>query len=139
YDLFAFPTRRQEPFGLVPLEAAARGCVPVITDDCGIAEWLAHGVHCLKAARTPAAFARAIQTVLSGQVALAPVARRAGEPPWRAFHPHRLLPRIEGLLNDAARGARLVGSRRPTHAEAYWLARMAEQITQSLIEESLSA
>ena len=52
-----FPTMEREPFGLVPLEAAARGCVPVITQRCGIAEWLVHGVHCLKAARTPAAFA----------------------------------------------------------------------------------
>jgi glycosyltransferase involved in cell wall biosynthesis len=138
YDLFAFPTRRQEPFGLVPLEAASRGCVPLLTDDCGIAEWLAHGVHCLKAARTPGAFAQAIQTVLSGEVALEPIARRAGEAAWRDFHLDRLLPRIESLLADAARGTRS-GGRRATRAEAYWLARMAEQITQSLIEESLSA
>ena len=51
YDLFAFPTFEREPFGLVPLEAVARGCVPIISRRCGIAEWLVHGVHCLKAER----------------------------------------------------------------------------------------
>lgn len=35
YDVFAFPTWEREPFGLGPLEAAAYGCVPVVT--CGAA------------------------------------------------------------------------------------------------------
>jgi glycosyltransferase involved in cell wall biosynthesis len=52
YDLFAFPTWAREPFGFAPLEAAWTGCVPLISQACGIAEWLVHGVHCLKAERS---------------------------------------------------------------------------------------
>ena len=43
FDLFAFPTEPREPFGFAPLEAAARGCVPLMTQVCGIGEWLVHG------------------------------------------------------------------------------------------------
>src|SRR5207253_1618197 len=64
YDLFVFPTWQREPFGFAPLEAAACGCVPLFTDDCGIAEWLIDGVDCLKADRTAEAFARRIAEVL---------------------------------------------------------------------------
>src|SRR5262249_14673845 len=66
YDLFAFPGRTEEPFGFAPLEALARGCVPVLNRRCGIGEWLVHGVHCLKAARDPASFAEVIGRVLDG-------------------------------------------------------------------------
>jgi glycogen synthase len=66
YDLFAFPTREREPFGIVPFEALARGCVPLMSRRCGAAEWLTHGVHCLKAARTAEGFADTIRSILSG-------------------------------------------------------------------------
>jgi glycosyltransferase involved in cell wall biosynthesis len=138
YDMFVFPTHHGEPFGLVPLEAASRGCVPVITADCGVSEWLVHGVHCLKAERTPEEFASAFLRVLRGEVALEPLARRAGEAAWADFHIDVHLPRIEGQLRDAALRGR-AGHRRGTPAEAYRLARMAEQLTQALIQESLCA
>ncbi len=133
YDVFAFPTWEREPFGLVPLEAAARGCVPVATRRCGIAEWLVHGVHCLKADRTAGAFADAFAAVLRGQVALEPIARRGAEAAWRDFHLDTILPQIERKLVQASKQSR-AGAGRP--GDAYRLARMAEQLTQVLIQES---
>ena len=76
YDLFAFPTWDREPFGMAPLEALSRGCVPVLSRVCGISEWLVEGVHCLKADRDADAFAAAWAEVLDGRVALEPLARR---------------------------------------------------------------
>jgi glycogen(starch) synthase len=136
YDLFAFPTHEREPFGLVPLEAAARGCVPVISQQCGIAEWLVHAVHCLKADRSPAAFAAAFAAVLRGRVALEPIGRRGAVAAWRDFHIDTILPQIERTLRQAARQSRAGAG---TASEAYRLARMAEQLTQVLIQESFVA
>jgi glycosyltransferase involved in cell wall biosynthesis len=132
YDIFAFPTMEREPFGLVPLEAAARGCVPVITQRCGIAEWLVHGVHCLKAVRTPSGFAAILGSILEGRIDLAPIARRAAATAWRDFHIDAILPRIERKLAAAARQSR---SGAGTAEEAYRMARMAEQLTQALYQE----
>jgi len=136
YDVFAFPSRDREPFGLVPLEAAAQGCVPLIPRRCGVAEWLVHGVHCLKVARSPAAFAEMFRAIMAGEIALEPIARRAQAAVWRDFHIDVILPRIEDKLAVAARQPRTGAG---SAAEAYRLARLAEQLTQTLIQESLSA
>jgi glycogen synthase len=129
YDLFAFPTREREPFGIVPLEALARGCVPLITRRCGVAEWLTHGVHCLKAARTPEAFASAIQAILRGEIALEPIARRGESVAWSAFHRDAVMPAIESIL---VRAARVPRPSRGRGAEAYRLARLAERLVGAL-------
>jgi glycogen synthase len=134
YDVFAFPTREREPFGIVPLEALARGCVPVITRRCGVAEWLVHGVHCLKAARTAAALAEVFRQVIEGEVLLDSIARRGEEAAWRDFHLDTILPRIERSLYEASR------SNQPYHnagsaAEAYRLARIAESLVQGFVSQ----
>src|SRR5262249_51225240 len=67
YDVFAFPTWEREPFGFAPLEAAAAGCVPVLTNNCGIGEWLVHAVHCWKIERHAAALADALADILDGR------------------------------------------------------------------------
>jgi glycosyltransferase involved in cell wall biosynthesis len=133
YDVFAFPTRGREPFGLVPLEAAARGCVPIISRTCGIAEWLVHGVHCLKVARTAGSFAALFRSIAAGEIDLEPIARRAAAAAWRDFHIDAILPRIEHKLARAAGQPRAGGG---TSGEAYRLARMAEQLTQILVQEA---
>jgi glycosyltransferase involved in cell wall biosynthesis len=133
YDVFAFPTRPQEPFGLLPLEAAARGCVPIISQRCGIAEWLVHGVHCLKAARNAESFARLFLALANGKIDLEPIARRAAAAAWRDFHLNAIVPRIERKLEAAANRPRAGAG---TTAEAYRLARMAEQLTQILVQEA---
>jgi glycosyltransferase involved in cell wall biosynthesis len=135
-DVFAFPTHKREPFGCAPLEAAARGCVPVISDDCGVAEWLVHGVHCLKAERTADAFARVVADVLRGAVRLGPLGRRIAAVVRRDFHLDALLPRIERALADGARRPR---DGTGTPAEAYHLALLAERTAQALVRESLAA
>jgi glycosyltransferase involved in cell wall biosynthesis len=136
YDVFAFPSRDREPFGLVPLEAAAQGCVPIIPQRCGVAEWLVDGVHCLKVARSAEAFAGVLRSIMSGEIALEPIARRAETAAWRDFHIDAILPRIERQLRAAAAQPR---SGAGSAAEAYRLARLAEQLTQTLIQESLVA
>ena len=138
YDVFAFPTREREPFGLVPLEALASGCVPVITRRCGVAEWLVHGVHCLKAARHPQAFAEAFEAIIRGDVELSRLARRGRDLVWNEFHLDSILPRIEAILSAAARE----GGTRQTPgkpAAAYRLARLAEAISQNLIQQTWCA
>jgi glycosyltransferase involved in cell wall biosynthesis len=132
YDVLAFPSMDREPFGLVPLEAAARGCVPLVARCCGIAEWLVQGVHCLKAPRRAEAFARVFRAIRDGEIDLAPIARRAAAAAWRDFHLDAILPRIEEKLIRAAAQPRAGGG---SAAEAYRLARIAEQMTQALIQE----
>jgi glycosyltransferase involved in cell wall biosynthesis len=136
YDVFAFPTEEREPFGLAPLEAAASGCVPVMTQNCGIAEWLVHGVHCLKADRTPRAFAQVFRRIADGKIDLEPLGRRGEVTAWRDFHIDTILPRIEQMLVRASHRSRAGAG---TAEDAYRLARMAEQMTQLLIQESLCA
>jgi glycosyltransferase involved in cell wall biosynthesis len=133
YDVFAFPTQEREPFGLVPLEAASRGCVPVITRRCGIAEWLVHGVHCLKAERTAGSFAKVLRDLADGSVPLEPVGRRAEEAAWRDFHLDNIVPRIERVLREASARSR-AGAGPP--GDAYRLARLAEHVAEGLVREA---
>jgi glycosyltransferase involved in cell wall biosynthesis len=133
YDLFAFPTWEREPFGFAPLEAAASGCVPVLAQNCGIAEWLVHGVHCIKAERSPEAFAQVFQDALDGRIDLAVLGRRVRAVVRRDFHLDALLPRIEAALARAAREPR---GRAGTAAEAYRLALLAEKLTGVLMQEA---
>jgi glycosyltransferase involved in cell wall biosynthesis len=137
YDLFAFPTREREPFGFVALEAAAMGCVPVVSRRCGIAEWLVHGVHCLKTARTPEALARSLRAAAAGQVDLAGIGRRAASVARRDFRLDAILPRIESALARAA--ARPAAGPALPADEVYRLALLAERVSRVIIQESLPA
>lgn len=132
HDLFVFPTWEREPFAFAPLEAAARGCVPLQSRCCGNSEWFVHGVHCLKAERTAEAFADAVSAVLDRRIDLAPLARRAHAAVWRSFHLDAVLPRIERHLLLAAARPRC---RPGTAAEAYRLALLAEKLTHVLVQE----
>jgi glycosyltransferase involved in cell wall biosynthesis len=136
YDVFAFPTWEREPFGFAPLEAAAAGCVPIVTNNCGISEWLVHAVHCWKIERSAAALADALADVLDGRIELAPIGRRVAGVAWKDFHIRRVLPRIERALARAAEQRRLASG---DAGEAYHLAVLAEKLTQVLIEEWLAA
>jgi glycosyltransferase involved in cell wall biosynthesis len=61
YDIFVFPTWDREPMAFAPIEAMAFGCLVLMTEVNGNAEWLVHGVHCWKAARSAEAMAAAIE------------------------------------------------------------------------------
>jgi glycogen(starch) synthase len=102
YDVFAFPTWAREPFGFAPLEAAACGCVPLFSADCGIAEWLVDDLHCLKADRGVEAFAQRIVQILRREVDIGAIGRRAQAVVCEDFHLDTVAPRTEKILGDAA-------------------------------------
>ncbi len=140
YDIFAFPTWAREPCAFAPLEASWRGCVPLMSQISGNAEWAVHGVHCLKADRTPSAFADGLCSVLDGSTDLAPIARRAAAAIGRDFHLDALVPAIERALAAAAARPRAGGGGGGgTAAEAYRMALLAEKLTKVLIQEAASA
>jgi glycogen synthase len=136
YDLFAFPTWEREPFAFAPLEAASNGCVPVLSQICGNAEWFVHGVHCLKAPRTAEDFAQVFQDILDGAIDLEPLGRRAAAVVRRDFHLDALIPKIERALHRASRLPRSAGG---TAAEAYRMALLAEKLAQILVQEPFAA
>ncbi len=136
YDVFAFPTWEREPCAFAPLEAAAAGCVPVLTNNCGNGEWLVHAVHCWKIERSAAALADVLGDILDGRIELAPIGRRVADVVWRDFHIRRVLPRIERALSGAARQHRSAAG---DAAQVYHLALLGEKLTQVMIEEWLAA
>jgi len=101
YDLFLFPTWAREPFGLAPIEAAANGCVPLMSDS-GAGEWVVDGVHCLKAERTAEAFAEVAGRVYAGDIPLETLAKRACAVVLREFHIDHLMGQVERVLRGAA-------------------------------------
>lgn len=136
YDLFLFPTWSREPFGLVPIESASQGCLPIISRCCGVSEWLVDGVHCLKADRTADAFAEVLVKVLNRSIDIEKLARRACNVVWRDFHRDALMPQVEEVLEDAAAQPRTGAG---SAAEAYQLALIAERTALVLAHESLVA
>ena len=107
YDVFAFPTWHREPFAFAPLEASWRGCVPLMSQRCGNAEWFVHGVHCLKADRTPDAFAETIGAIMDGRSR-----PRADRPPGGGGGRARLPPRRDPALGSSGPwGRRLPATR----------------------------
>lgn len=65
YDALLFPTWEREPFGFVVSEAAAAGCVPIMTARIGASEWMIHEVDCLKIDRTSVALKNAMHHVIA--------------------------------------------------------------------------
>lgn len=133
YDLLAFPTWAREPFGLAPLEAAAAGCVPLFSNDCGIAEWMVDGVDCLKAARSSEGFAQSIARVLSGEIGLAELGRRGQRVVWRDFHVESASAKVEEILAAAALDR---APRRGTGRDFFAFAQFAEGLLHALLQES---
>lgn len=76
-DALVFPTWHREPGASVPGEAAAVGCLPIMTGDCGPSEWLVGGVHALKIERDADDLATAMRRVIDGEVDLASFAAAA--------------------------------------------------------------
>jgi glycosyltransferase involved in cell wall biosynthesis len=133
YDVLAFPTHAEEPFGMAPLEAVAYGCVPVVSMNCGISEWLVQDVHCLKAERSPEGFSEVFRNIMDRRIDLEPLARRGAAVAWNEFHVDAIAPRIEQFLEQAARQSRAGAGRAD---EAYHLATLAERLAQIQIQEA---
>jgi glycosyltransferase involved in cell wall biosynthesis len=136
YDVFLFPTRPGEPFGVAPLEAASRGCVPLISTVCGLAEWLVHGAHVLKSPRDPRSIAAMLAAIDRGAIDLEPLGRRAAAVVRTAFSLEELITRTESVLERAAGQPRRGAG---TSAEAYRLAVLAEKLSRILVQQTLAA
>lgn len=134
YDVFAFPTWSREPFAFAPLEAAARGCVPVMTANCGNSEWFVDDIHCLKAEGTAGGFAGKITEILEGRVDLGAVSRRAMSVIWRDFHIDTVITRVEAALEKASGQSRAGAG---TASEAYHMAVIAEKLLFVHLQESM--
>ncbi len=135
YDLFGFPTWAREPMAFAPLEAAAHGCVPILSSVCGNSEWFVDGVDCLKADRTPEAFADVIERVQVGDVSLAEIGARGAKVIRRDFHLSVVLPKIEAELRAAVRYG---GGPARSADEAYRMALIAEKSLACLIHETFA-
>lgn len=106
YTALLFPTWQREPFGFVVAEAAAAGCLPVMTSGIGAAEWFQDGVDCLKIDRNAASLSAAMQRLITMAAdARVAIRRRAQATAARFFHFESALDRVEGALQAAARPA----------------------------------
>ncbi|GGL99589.1 glycosyltransferase family 4 protein [Nakamurella endophytica] len=100
-DAVLFPSRWQEPFGLVPLEAMACGTPVVATGTGGSAEYLRDGGNALLVpAGDPAALAAAV-----GRLARDPALRRALADAGRHTSTHYTVPGLAARLSDLLRRA----------------------------------
>jgi glycogen synthase len=79
YDAFLFPTWAREPQAFAPIEALSCGVPAIMTDDCGNAETLIDGYHCIKIPRNAEALAKAMADVIEGRVDLDGMGRRGRE------------------------------------------------------------
>jgi glycosyltransferase involved in cell wall biosynthesis len=100
---FLFPTWEREPFGLAPIEAAACGCVPILTRQCGAAERLVDEAHCIKIDRSAEELAAAMRRVMAEPEAIARMGARARAAVRRDLCFDRALDRIESVLDRVAR------------------------------------
>lgn len=133
YDLFLFPTWQREPFGFAPLEAAAQGCVPVISADCGAAEWLVAGVDCLKRRPHASDFADLIATVLDGGLDLREFAERSSRSVRREFAITNFVPAVEAAFDEA----RALPSAPPAPPDrVLMVAELAERLAHDVFERT---
>ncbi|MGZ6801719.1 MAG: glycosyltransferase family 4 protein [Nocardioidaceae bacterium] len=107
-DAVLFPSRWEEPFGLVPLEAMTQGTPVVATRRGGSAEFLADGRNCLEVpAGDAAALAAAVQR-LAAEPALRQRLAEGGLATAARYTADALADRLERLHRDAADAAATV-------------------------------
>lgn len=105
-DVVLFPSRREEPWGLVPLEAMGLGRPVVATATGGSAEYLRDGVNALVVARDdPAAVAAAVRR-LADDPGLRARLREGGLATAREHTAEYFHARVEAALMDAVRAGR---------------------------------
>jgi len=119
YDALLFPTMEREPFGFVVAEAAAAGCIPVVTNGIGAAEWFFDGIDCLKIQRTCADLAAAMRRLLLMSASERQEMRRQA---WKTAHlfldSGRALSTIEKVIQRAAARSEPVVPQRVRACEA---------------------
>ncbi len=111
----------------------AHGCLAVISNVCGNAEWLVDGVDCIKINRNPEALAHAVERLLKCEISLEKIGPCGSRTALRWFHLSSILPRIETELKAAMRAG---GGPRRSTAKAHRIALLAEKMFQSLVHET---
>jgi len=111
FDVFLFPSWDREPFGSAPVEAAAAGCVPVISELAGVAEWFLDGGSAIMVTPSTAGVVDAMSRVLDEDFDLARMgraARRVATGPLDAGRVlDRLLTSVDGAIERGTNGSRL--------------------------------
>lgn len=119
YDALLFATWEREPFGFAVSEAAAAGCIPVMTAGIGAAEWFFDGIDCLKIRRNAADLAAAMLRVLlmlpAERLAMRQRCRRTAA---RFLGFADVLRRVEEVLRRSAALSQPVSPERVRGAEA---------------------
>jgi glycosyltransferase involved in cell wall biosynthesis len=111
YDALLFPTEEREPFGCVAAEAAAGGCIPILTADIGAAEWMVDGLDCVKIRRDPMDLAAAIVDLARQEPAQRAAFRERVKRNARiTFDFERWFGKMIALLEVAAAGHSLVST-----------------------------
>ncbi|MGL6076606.1 MAG: glycosyltransferase family 4 protein [Fimbriiglobus sp.] len=136
YDVFVFPTWGREPFAFAPLEAMAHGCLAIITNVCGNAEWFIDRVDCLKIERNPDALALCLKSVLDGEIDISEIGLRAANTVRQQFHLDQLVPKIEAAFSDSMKSFQ---GEKHSAEETYHLAMFAEKTLHALIFETAVA
>jgi glycogen synthase len=99
YDALLFPTWPREPFGFVVCEAAAAGCLPVMTAGIGASEWFLDGIDSLKTSPAAPDLAAAMIRLITMSTDERDVMRgRAQETARRFFGFDRALASLEAVL-----------------------------------------
>jgi glycogen synthase len=103
HDVFLFPTSQREPNAFTVYEAASAGCVPIISQCCGNAEWLVDKVHVIKIDRSAEALAEAMKSILDHELDLDGLRKRGTWAVRTSFALPVALSKIEKILEESAR------------------------------------
>lgn len=102
-DVVVFPSRWDEPFGLVPLEAMTQGTPVVATRRGGSAEFLVDGTNCVEVALDDAAGVAAAVRRLAGDPSLRRRLADGGRATVERYTADRLADTLETIHREAAR------------------------------------
>lgn len=105
-DAFLFPTWEREPFGFAPVEAAAVGCIPIITSTCGVAERLINNVNCIKIERNPKSLFSVLQDFCIGRIDCQKLGDNAQTITRQDLSFESCLNKIEEILQQCAKNSK---------------------------------
>ena len=104
HDLFLFPTWSRDPMPIVVLESASLGCVPMLSEYCGTAEWVQDGIDAILVERDVSAIVASLTRVMSEPDYLSGIARYGLEKMQSNFSIDDPLSLVKSLLNSPDKG-----------------------------------